>query len=189
VCPSGSYGRLAHEPTADASENPALNAGTGGVCPKITILFHQTAPKPSLPQHPPFFLAEPLVVPGFKWEPRGVLQVPQSKNLLESSCLEQYDSIMSEVTFSWVDRKERENQRKHGVSFEEATTAFADENARLKHDPDHSQDEDRFILLGFSAKLRLLVVVCAYRQDDKEIRIISARKAVPKERKQYGGFL
>ncbi len=96
---------------------------------------------------------------------------------------------MSELTFSWDDRKERENQRKHGVSFDEATTAFADENARLKHDPDHSQDEDRFILLGFSAKLRLLVVVHAYRQDDKEIRIISARKAVPKERKQYGGFL
>jgi len=77
----------------------------------------------------------------------------------------------------------------HGVSFDEATTAFADENARLKHDPDHSRDEDRFILLGFSAKLRLLVVVHAYRQEDKEIRIISARKAVPKERKQYGGFL
>jgi len=96
---------------------------------------------------------------------------------------------MSEVTFSWDDRKERENQRKHGVSFEEAATAFADENARLKHDPDHSQGEDRFVLLGFSAKLRLLVVVHAYRQDDKEIRIISARKAVPKERKQYGGFL
>jgi len=96
---------------------------------------------------------------------------------------------MSEVTFSWDDRKERENQRKHGVSFDEATTAFADENARLKHDPDHSRDEDRFILLGFSAKLRLLVVVHAYRQDDKEIRIISARKAVPKESKQYGGFL
>jgi uncharacterized DUF497 family protein len=52
-----------------------------------------------------------------------------------------------------------------------------------------SKDEDRFLLLGFSAKLRLLVVVHAYRQDDKEIRIISARKAMPKERKQYGGFL
>jgi len=59
----------------------------------------------------------------------------------------------------------------------------------MKHDPDHSQDEDRFVLLGFSAKLRLLVVVHAYRQDDNEIRIISARKAVPKERKQYRGFL
>ena len=96
---------------------------------------------------------------------------------------------MNEVSFSWDDRKERDNRRKHGVSFEEAVTAFADENARLKHDPDHSQDEDRFLLLGFSAKLRLLVVVHAYRQDEMEIRIISARKAVPKERKQYGGFL
>ena len=96
---------------------------------------------------------------------------------------------MNEIRFSWDDRKERENRRKHGITFEEATTAFSDENARLKHDPDHSQEEDRFVLLGFSAKLRLLVVVHAYRQNDSEIRIISARKAVPKERKQYGGFL
>lgn len=96
---------------------------------------------------------------------------------------------MDEITFSWDDQKERTNQRKHGVSFEEAPTVFADENARLKHDPDHSQDEDRVVLLGFSAKLRVLVVVHAYRQDEKEIRIISARKAVPKERKQYGQFL
>ena len=96
---------------------------------------------------------------------------------------------MSEITFSWDDRKDRENQRKHGVSFEEATTAFADENARLKHDPDHSQDEDRFVLLGFSAKLRMLVVAHAYREDETEVRIISARKATRKERKQYGQFL
>jgi len=68
---------------------------------------------------------------------------------------------MGRLTFSWDDRKDRANQRKHGVSFEEAATAFADENARLKHDPDHSQDEDRFILLGFSAKLRLLAVAHA----------------------------
>ena len=66
---------------------------------------------------------------------------------------------------------------------------FADENARLKHDPDHSQREDRFLLLGFSAKLRMLVVVHAYRQDETEIRIISARKATRNERKQYGDFL
>ena len=59
----------------------------------------------------------------------------------------------------------------------------------MKHDPDHSKQEDRFILLGFSAKLRLLVVVHAYRQDETEIRVISARKAEPKERKQYGTFL
>lgn len=96
---------------------------------------------------------------------------------------------MAGLSFSWDDRKEQANQRKHGVSFEEAVTAFADENARLKHDPDHSQDEDRFILLGFSARFRLLIVAHAYRQDETEIRIISARKATRKERKQYGEFL
>jgi uncharacterized DUF497 family protein len=96
---------------------------------------------------------------------------------------------MSEITFSWDDRKARENLRKHGVSFEEATTAFADERARLKHDPSHSHDEDRFILLGFSAKLRMLVVAHCYRQAETEISIISARKATRNERKQYGQFL
>ncbi len=96
---------------------------------------------------------------------------------------------MDEMRFSWDDRKERENRRKHGVSFDEAVTAFADENARLTHDPGHSRGEDRFVLLGFSAKLRLLVVVHAYRQDEKEVRIISARKATKNERRQYGQFL
>ena len=96
---------------------------------------------------------------------------------------------MNEITFVWDERKNRENKRKHGISFEEATTIFADENARLIRDTDHSEAEDRFILLGFSAKLRILVVVHAYRQDEKEVRIISARKATPKERKQYGNFL
>ena len=96
---------------------------------------------------------------------------------------------MNEIAFTWDDRKARENLRKHGVSFEEATTAFADERARLKHDPDHSHNEDRFILLGFSAKLRMLVVAHAYRQAETEIRVISARKATRNERKQYGTFL
>jgi uncharacterized DUF497 family protein len=96
---------------------------------------------------------------------------------------------MNEISFSWDDRKARENQRKHGVSFEEATTAFADERARLKHDPDHSRDEDRFILLGFSAKLRMLVVAHCDRQAETEIKIISVRKATRTERKQYGQFL
>ncbi len=86
-------------------------------------------------------------------------------------------------------RKAKENQDKHGISFEEAKTAFADENARLKHDPDHSQEEDRFILMGFSVKLRLLVVVHAYRKQETEIRIISARRATRAESKQYGGFI
>ena len=96
---------------------------------------------------------------------------------------------MNGIVFSWDDGKERENLRKHRISFDEASTVFADENARLKHDHDHSQREDRFILLGFSAKLRILVVVHAYRQDETEIRLISARKATRNERKQYGEFL
>ena len=96
---------------------------------------------------------------------------------------------MNEIAFTWDDRKAKDNLRKHGVSFEEATTAFTDERARLKHDPEHSRDEDRFILLGFSAKLCMLVVVHVYRQAETEIRIISARKATRNERKQYGTFL
>ncbi len=96
---------------------------------------------------------------------------------------------MNEMAFSWDDRKARINQSKHGVSFEEAVTVFSDERARLRHDPDHSQGEDRFILLGFSAKLRMLVVVHAYRKEETEIRIISGRKATRNERKQYGELL
>lgn len=77
---------------------------------------------------------------------------------------------------------------KHGVSFEEAKTAFLDENARLMEDPDHSQEEDRFILLGLSARRRLLVVCHCYREDNDQIRIISARKANRPERRQYENF-
>jgi len=95
---------------------------------------------------------------------------------------------MSSIRFAWDDVKADENRRKHGVSFEEASTVFSDENGRLKHDPDHSQKEDRFLLLGFSAKLRLLIVCHAYRENDELIRIISARKATPNERKQYGSY-
>jgi uncharacterized DUF497 family protein len=96
---------------------------------------------------------------------------------------------MNAVRFAWDPAKAADNLSKHGVSFEEAATAFADENARLKHDPDHSAEEDRFILLGFSAKFRLLVVCHAYRENDEVIRIISARKAMSIERRQYGSYL
>ena len=75
--------------------------------------------------------------------------------------------------------------RKHGVSFEEARTVFFDENAKVINDPDHSESEDRFILLGVSSALRLLLVCHCYRQGDSVIRIISARKASPRESKQY----
>jgi uncharacterized DUF497 family protein len=95
---------------------------------------------------------------------------------------------MNAIRFAWNKVKAAENLRKHGVSFEEASTVFADENARLKHDPDHSQAEDRFILLGLSAKLRLLVVCHVYREE-QIIRLISARKATRNERKQYGSYI
>ena len=93
------------------------------------------------------------------------------------------------MRFAWDRPKAADNLRKHGVSFEEACTVFADENARLKHDPDHSQGEDRFVLLGFSERLRVLIVSHAYREDDELIRIISARRATPREREQYGSYL
>lgn len=96
---------------------------------------------------------------------------------------------MGDITFSWDEGKERENRRKHGVGFEEAAMAFEDERARLRHDPDHSEVEDRFILLGFSGGLRLLVVSHTYRENENQIRIISARTATRNEMKDYVEFL
>jgi uncharacterized protein len=96
---------------------------------------------------------------------------------------------MRDLTFGWNNRKASENQRKHGVSFEEAKSAFFDENARVIPDPEHSNEEDRFVLLGLSVRLRLLVVVHCYVDADDVVRIISARKADPSERKQYAELL
>jgi uncharacterized DUF497 family protein len=92
---------------------------------------------------------------------------------------------MKQLHFDWDESKSRINKKKHGVSFEEAKTAFHDPNARLISDPDHSNHEDRFILLGFSENLRLLVVCHCYREGDALIRIISARKADRKETRTY----
>ena len=92
---------------------------------------------------------------------------------------------MSDIRFEWDERKSSENKRKHKVSFEEAQTAFLDENATRFFDPDHSQDEDRFLMLGMSFTLRVLVVCHCYRQDDSVIRIISARKADKQEQSDY----
>lgn len=92
---------------------------------------------------------------------------------------------MSNIEFTWDPAKERANVKKHGVPFEEAQSAFSDERARVIDDCEHSADENRFILLGMSTALRLLVVVHAYREPDARIRIISARKATPRERQTY----
>lgn len=92
---------------------------------------------------------------------------------------------MADLRFEWDEDKNRENIKKHGVSFQEAQTVFLDENAMRFFDPDHSQDEDRFIMLGMSFKLRVLVVCHCHRKNDTVIRIISARKADKHEAKSY----
>ena len=92
---------------------------------------------------------------------------------------------MSTLHFEWDERKAEANAKKHGVSFEEARSVFVDERAKLIGDPDHSDDEDRFVLLGLSAALRLLLVCHCYRVDGNVIRIISARKASTKESRSY----
>lgn len=84
---------------------------------------------------------------------------------------------MSAIQFEWDSEKASANAKKHGVTFEEARSVFADERARLIDDPGHSADEDRFILLGLSAARGLLVVCHCYREPNGVIRIISARKA------------
>lgn len=99
---------------------------------------------------------------------------------------EMYNVCMEGIQFLWDEKKNRANRRKHGVSFEEAQTAFFDERAKVFFDPDHSEDEDRFILLGVSFRLRVLVVCHCYRENDKVIRIISARKADRSEQEDYG---
>ena len=95
---------------------------------------------------------------------------------------------MSEVRFEWDKFKALSNEQKHDISFEEAQSVFYDENARLMYDPEHSHNEERYILLGMSATLRLLIVCHLYRENDELIRIISARKATPQERQQYRNF-
>jgi len=89
------------------------------------------------------------------------------------------------LRFDWDERKNRRNRTKHGVWFEEAQSVFHDPHARLFHDPEHSEEEDRFILLGVSSAARTLVVIHYYRDSDSMIRIISARKATRKEARFY----
>ena len=94
---------------------------------------------------------------------------------------------MKDLRFEWDPKKNATNRRKHGVSFEDAQTAFSDEFGLIIDDPDHSEDEARFVLLGLSASLRLLVVCHCYRAGGDVIRIISARKADRLESALYPG--
>jgi len=92
---------------------------------------------------------------------------------------------MKSLRFEWDEAKNRENRRKHGVSFEEAQTVFLDEKAVRFFDPGHSEDEDRFLMLGVSFQLRVLVVCHCFRVSETVVRIISARKATRKEESDY----
>jgi uncharacterized protein len=89
------------------------------------------------------------------------------------------------ITVAALDYKARTNLVKHGVSFEEAQSVFLDESARLIDDPDHSGDEDRFLLLGYSFQARCLIVSHCYRESDSVIRLISARRATEQEEEVY----
>jgi uncharacterized DUF497 family protein len=95
---------------------------------------------------------------------------------------------MKQLVFEWDKRKENANIKKHGVSFEEARTTFYDENAVQFFDPDHSDEENRFILLGLSYKLNTLVVCHCFREEETTIRIISARKADKDEANDYWSY-
>ena len=92
---------------------------------------------------------------------------------------------MNNLRFEWDQNKNYENIKKHKVSFEEAKTVFFDESACLVSDPEHSINEERYIILRISSKLKILVVVHTYTQNDELIRIISARKATKSESKYY----
>ena len=90
-----------------------------------------------------------------------------------------------DLRFGWDEDKNRSNQKKHGVSFTEAATVFLDEDGLLIPDPDHSEFEERFVIIGTSKKANLLTVVHCLRESETIIRIISARKATKNEGRQY----
>lgn len=92
---------------------------------------------------------------------------------------------MNTIRFEWDENKDQINRIKHKISFDEAKTVFYDENALIIDDPEHSWEEERFIILGFSKRANLLVVCHCYRESESVIRIISARKATKNEAKQY----
>ena len=99
-----------------------------------------------------------------------------------------YNICMETIRLEWDPNKAKINVKKHGVTFKEAQSVFQDPEALVIDDPDHSQEEERFIILGLSQKANLLVVCHCYRESDNVIRIISARKATTTETEQYADF-
>ena len=121
-----------------------------------------------------------------RWAAGSATLPPESRRTCVESIHRAYCvQRMRDIRFEWDPSKAVANLRKHGVAFAEAETVFSDELALLVDDPDHSSEEDRFVLLGLSAAPRILVVVHAYRVAADTIRIISARKATTAERTMY----
>ena len=100
-----------------------------------------------------------------------------------------YNIIMDMIRFEWDERKNRINLSKHGISFEEAQTVFYDENAIMFDDPDHSVEEERFLIIGITSHENICIVSHCYRGQDDTIRIISARKATKNEIRTYNNHL
>lgn len=119
--------------------------------------------------------------PGVPDAARGIAPKP-----LDIPILNNYNIGMGAINFEWDENKNRLNQRKHGISFEEAVSVFYDEEALIRDDPEHSEEEERFVILGLSSKANLLVVCHCFRASETVIRIISARKATKTESKYYG---
>ena len=93
------------------------------------------------------------------------------------------------MEFAWDPRKARSNLAKHGIAFDEAQTVFLDDNARLMSDPDHSNEEERFVILGYSSMSSCLIVNHCYRESESIIRLISARRATLAEESTYWSLL
>ena len=94
---------------------------------------------------------------------------------------------MKELRFEWDENKNEKNIKKHNISFEEAKTSFYDDNAILFDDPDHSEEEDRFLIIGYTDSAKLCIVSHCYRKGDV-IRLISARKATKSETSFYNEY-
>ena len=116
----------------------------------------------------------------------GKTDAPKERfNSIDIFLLYNYNIIIYDIKFQWDDNKNKINQKKHKISFEEAQSVFFDEEALIIDDPEHSLEDERFIILGLSKKANLLVVCHCYRKSDTIIRIISARKATVRETISY----
>ena len=94
---------------------------------------------------------------------------------------------MHKERFIWDENKHDDNIKKHGIDFYEAATVFDDPYAVMEYDEEHSYCEERFVIIGISENMRVLIVCHCFRDDDDKVRIISARKATRPEANQYGG--